>query len=54
MLFVIVLFMILVIIGLASIHHELRNRTKNDERIINRLDLIIKDLRNFNRNEPNK
>jgi hypothetical protein len=38
--------MIIIIIGLASIDGTLRKKTKNDEKIINRLDLIINELKN--------
>ncbi|MFC5471888.1 hypothetical protein ACFPPD_24735 [Cohnella suwonensis] len=51
--FYVVLFMILVLMGLGSIHHELRKRIINDEKVIDRLDLIIKELRSQNDNTPN-
>jgi uncharacterized membrane protein len=35
--------MILVVIGIAVIHGEVKTKVENDERIINRLDLIIKE-----------
>jgi hypothetical protein len=44
-----ILFMFLVIVGLASIDHSLKKKLKNDERIIDRLDLIWKEI-NKNKN----
>lgn len=38
-------FMILVVIGLASIDHSLRKKLKNDERMIERLDLLWKEIK---------
>lgn len=40
-----ILFMILVIVGIASIDHSLRKKLKNDERIIERLDLILREIK---------
>lgn len=48
MIFFSVFFLILVIVGLGSIHYTLKLQVKNDERIINRLDLIIKELNTLN------
>lgn len=43
--FLYILFMILVVIGIASIAHSLRKMLKNDERIIERLDLLWKEIK---------
>ncbi|PRX72573.1 hypothetical protein B0G52_105126 [Cohnella sp. SGD-V74] len=44
LIFLYALFLLLVVMGLGSIHYTLKLQLKNDERIINRLDLIIKEL----------
>lgn len=46
-----ILFMFLVIVGIASIDHTLKKKLKNDERIVERLDLIWKELKNIQRDE---
>lgn len=48
MYFFVSLFMILVVVGLANIDHSLKKKLKNDERIIDRLDLILKEVNNNN------
>jgi len=45
MIFLYVLFAFLVIVGIASIDHTLKKKLKNDERIIERLDLIWKEIK---------
>jgi len=45
MIFFYVLFAFLVIVGIASIDHTLKKKLKNDERIIERLDLIWKEIK---------
>ena len=47
-----ILFMFLVIVGLGTIHYTMKIQVKNNERIINRLDLIIKELNDLNKHEP--
>ena len=49
-----VIFMIFVMLGMVSIESKLRFKLKNDERIINRLDLILKELNNRKQDEPGK
>ncbi|MFD0673778.1 hypothetical protein [Cohnella sp. GCM10027633] len=39
-----VVFMVFVIVGLIGIEQKQKARLKNDERIITRLDLIIKEI----------
>jgi len=41
-----ILFMFLIVAGLASIDLSLKKKLKNDERIIERLDLIWKEINN--------
>lgn len=43
-----IFFMILVIFGLVSIDQSLRKKLKNDERIINRLDLLWSEINKSN------
>jgi hypothetical protein len=44
------IFMVIVILGLISLERKLQSQLKNDEKIINRLDLILKEIKN-NREE---
>ncbi len=46
-----VIFMIFVMLGLISIERKLQSKLKNDERIINRLDLILKEISNKKQEE---
>lgn len=41
----VIIFMVLVVLGLISLERRLQLQLKNDERIIARLDILIKDLR---------
>ncbi|AHV98787.1 hypothetical protein PSAB_19470 [Paenibacillus sabinae T27] len=43
-----IFFMIIVIFGLVSIDQSLRKKLKNDERIINRLDLLWSEINKSN------
>lgn len=49
--FFILFFMLLVVVGLASIDHSFRKKLKNDERIIERLDLIWREMQVHNNNK---
>lgn len=40
------LFMILVVVGLGTIHTCLKKQIQNEERIIERLDMILLELKN--------
>lgn len=46
-----VFFMIFVILGFIGIERKLQSKLKNDERIINRLDLILKEIKSTNKEE---
>jgi hypothetical protein len=48
MVIIVCFFMLLVIMGLASIDSSLKKKVKNDERIINRLDLLLREISNKN------
>ena len=50
----ILLFIVLIICGLGAIHHEVRYKNRNDQRIIMRMDEVIKELKILNSKEINK
>jgi|GEM_PF-4232174 hypothetical protein len=45
MVIIIIIFMVIVIMGIISVEHKLRQQLNNDERIIARLDILINDLK---------
>ncbi|SFD81421.1 hypothetical protein SAMN05216378_1545 [Paenibacillus catalpae] len=45
MVIIIIIFMVIVIMGIISLEHKLKEKLRNDERIIARLDILINDLR---------